>query len=104
MLLTKLRKVAIASLIAGVVTTAAGVLSYRAVAQEKPAGAPAQKPGETGLTLADFEKLHKQVKFTKTGMWAIPWHASLTEAREQAAKEKKPIFLMTSHGHSLAVC
>lgn len=56
------------------------------------------------LTVAEFAKLHKELAFAKTGFWSIPWHVSLSEARAQAAREKKPVFLSLGSGTVLATC
>lgn len=61
-------------------------------AQEKP---PAPR---AGLSLAEFEKLHKDLQIKSQPWAAIPWLASITEARQLAAKEKKPILLFTGNG------
>ena len=80
------------------------VLAAGVVRADKPAALPAGKEKETnGLSLAEFEKLHKELQL-KSQPWAtIPWKLSLTEARQQAAREKKPIFLMTGTGHLLCL-
>lgn len=59
---------------------------------------------DDGLTLAEFEKLHKELAFAKKGIWSIPWHVSLSEARAQAAREKKPVFLALGSGTVLSTC
>ncbi len=69
---------------------------------EKPVPAPSRENG--GLTLAEFEKLHKEVAFAKKGVWSIPWHVSLSEARARAAREKKPIYLSLGSGTVLSTC
>jgi hypothetical protein len=49
---------------------------------------------EGGLTQAEFERLHRKlVKMSTEQVWSIPWHVSIREAREQAAKKKKPLLL-----------
>jgi hypothetical protein len=54
------------------------------------------------LTLAEFEKLHKELVPPTGEAWrTIPWKVSLLEARETAAKERKPIFMWSMDGHPL---
>jgi len=54
-----------------------------------------------GLTNAEFEKLRKDLQL-KSKPWAtIPWQASVTEARELAARTKKPIFMMVDTGNPI---
>lgn len=51
-----------------------------------------------------FEPLHQMIKPQKGEMlWMqIPWLTSIQEAREKAAKEDKPIFILRSaNGHPL---
>ena len=69
-----------------------GVLTYRSPAADQPAG----------LAVADFDKLHKELQPPKDELWrSIPWHVSIVEAREAAAKEKKPIFVWVASGEPL---
>ena len=69
-----------------------GVLTYGSPAAEQPAG----------LSLADFDKLHKELQPPKDELWrSIPWRVSIVEAREAAAKEKKPIFVWVASGEPL---
>lgn len=93
---------------ASFLATGAGVLTYQSLAAEKPTPPAAKQPAdkektEQGLSLAEFTKLHKELQL-KSQPWAtIPWQLSLTEGRQQAAREKKPIFLMTGTGHLLCL-
>ncbi len=58
--------------------------------------------GEPGLSVADFEKLHRELQPPKDELWrTIPWHVSIIEGREQAAKEKKPLFVWVASGEPL---
>jgi ferric-dicitrate binding protein FerR (iron transport regulator) len=53
------------------------------------------------LLQLDYAALRSLVAF-KSETWAnLPWFVSLHDAREAAAKEKKPIFMVTAHGHPL---
>jgi hypothetical protein len=57
--------------------------------------------GQAADTPAEFAKLHKELTATKEAWQAIPWHVSLLEARTQAAKENKPIYMLCRAGHPL---
>ncbi len=60
-----------------------------------------QEPAK-GLTLADFEKLHKELQPPDNELWrTIPWQVSILEGRELAAKSKKPIFVWVASGEPL---
>ena len=61
-----------------------------------------QEPAKGGLTLAEFEKLHKELQPPDNELWrTIPWHVSILEGREAAAKSKKPIFVWVASGEPL---
>lgn len=54
-----------------------------------------------GLSLAEFKKLHKELDLNNQ-LWAtLPWKNTLPEARAQATKEKKPIFMVVNTGNCL---
>ena len=54
-----------------------------------------------GLSDKEFDCLSKQLQ-VKTQTWAgIPWKTSVTEARELAARQKKPIFFNVNTGNCL---
>jgi hypothetical protein len=57
--------------------------------------------GEGGLDGARFQKLHKQLTADPEPWQTIPWHLSLLEARAQAVKDKKPIYMLCRAGHPL---
>jgi hypothetical protein len=66
------------------------------------AGLNAQEPAKSGLTLAEFERLHKELQPPKDELWrTIPWHVSILEGREAAAKTGKPIFVWVASGEPL---
>ena len=91
MLIAKPRT-AVVALAMSVAVAHFGVISYRAPAADQPAG----------LSVADFDKLHKELQPPKDELWrSIPWHVSIVEAREAAAKEKKPIFVWVASGEPL---
>src|SRR5215475_12924523 len=59
-----------------------------------------KQPAE--LTVAEFEKLHKDLQPPKDELWrSIPWQVSILEGRELAAKTKKPIFVWVASGEPL---
>jgi hypothetical protein len=54
-----------------------------------------------------FDKLHKMIRVQpdEQRFWQIPWKLSITEAREQAAKDGKPIFVWAGAGGApIGVC
>jgi len=55
----------------------------------------------TDLFQLDYPSLRSVLQL-KSKLWeTLPWHVSVAEAREAAAREKKPIFMVVSHGHPL---
>ena len=57
---------------------------------------------QDGLSLPEFEKLHREVQPPKDERWrSIPWKVSVVEAREQAVKEGKPLFVWVASGEPL---
>jgi hypothetical protein len=55
-----------------------------------------------GLTAAEFERLHQQLRPPADEGWReVPWKLSVLEARDQAAREKKPVFMLVRSGHPL---
>lgn len=50
----------------------------------------------------DFAKLHRDLTTAKEAWQTIPWHLSILEARTQAAKENKPVYMLCRAGHPLA--
>jgi len=60
--------------------------------------APAEEPRP--LTPAQFEKLHRMLKPQpgESRWMEIDWHPSVWEARQKAAAEGKPIFLLAGSG------
>ena len=62
----------------------------------------AQEQAKGGLTLADFEKLHKELQPPDNELWrTIPWHVSILAGREAAARTRKPIFVWVASGEPL---
>jgi len=54
------------------------------------------------LTDAEFKKLHQELQPPKDELWrSVPWKVSILDARDQAAKEGKPIFVWVASGEPL---
>ena len=53
------------------------------------------------LTIEEFQKLHREMQPPDEAWRDLPWHTSLLEARAQAAKEKKPVYMLVRSGHPL---
>jgi RNA polymerase sigma factor (sigma-70 family) len=91
------------ALVATTLLLAGSAYFVRRATAEPPAirakGAKAPKTTGTGLTEAEFKEL-KPVLDLKNQPWTtIPWKYSLTEARQRAAKTKKPIFMVVNTGN-----
>jgi len=57
---------------------------------------------QSGLSSVEFEKLRQDLRPPKDELWSsIPWHVSIVEARNQAVREKKPIFVWVASGEPL---
>jgi hypothetical protein len=57
---------------------------------------------DPGLSPAEFERLHAALQPEADAPWrTIPWRVSLLEARHEAARQKKPIFIWAMDGHPL---
>jgi hypothetical protein len=57
---------------------------------------------DPSLSTAEFERLHAALQPELDAPWrTIPWRVSLLEARQEAAKQKKPIFIWAMDGHPL---
>ena len=55
-----------------------------------------------GIGDAEFRDLHDKLKPPTGEAWRkIPWTTSLVEAQNQAAREKKPIFIWSMDGNPL---
>ncbi|OAI54879.1 hypothetical protein AYO44_14105 [Planctomycetaceae bacterium SCGC AG-212-F19] len=68
-----------------------------------PVGAGDIKP----IPPDQFAKLHKMIRVQpdEQRFWQIPWKLTITEARAQAAKEGKPIFVWAGAGGApIGVC
>jgi hypothetical protein len=54
------------------------------------------------LTAVEFERLHRELQPPGDELWrSIPWHVSLLEGRQRAAKERKPLFVWVASGEPL---
>lgn len=54
-----------------------------------------------------FDKLHKMIRVQpdEQRFWQIPWQLRISKAREQAAREGKPIFVWAGAGGApIGVC
>jgi len=56
---------------------------------------------QEGLTKAAFEKLHAELNPPAAPWEGIPWRLSVLEACAEAAKEKKPVYMLVRSGHPL---
>lgn len=56
---------------------------------------------QSGLSSEEFEKLRKECSIRSAPWAAIPWKVSLTEARLQALRERKPIFMLVDTGNPI---
>ena len=65
------------------------------------AATPALAGEPKGISDREFDRLSKE-RHVKNQTWAsIPWKTSVTEARQLAAREKKPIFFNVNTGNCL---
>jgi hypothetical protein len=76
-------------------------LIHRMIATVMLVGIVTLALGQSADTPAEFAKLHNELTSTKEAWQAIPWHVSLLDARTQAAKENKPIYMLCRAGHPL---
>jgi hypothetical protein len=68
----------------------------------QPAALIGQEQPRGDLTVAEFEKLHKELQPPTNELWrTIPWHVSILEGREAAARAGKPIFVWVASGEPL---
>ena len=69
---------------------------------------PSRTMAEPKAIPADqFDKLHKMIRVQpdEQRFWQIPWKLTISDAREQAAKEGKPIFVWAGAGGApIGVC
>ena len=56
----------------------------------------------SGLTIEEFERLHRELQPAEDATWrTIPWETSVLEAQAKAAKDRKPLFIWAMDGHPL---
>jgi hypothetical protein len=80
----------------------AAVLGAAFISHQWSASVVAEGPVDTRLSAAEFEKLHKELQPPTDELWrTIPWHVSIIEARDAAAKAGKPIFVWVASGEPL---
>ena len=53
------------------------------------------------LSRAEFDQLHQELNLKNQAWASLPWKVTLTEARESAVKNGKPIFLVVNTGNCL---
>jgi hypothetical protein len=87
--------------LAALIAVAVGIwLAGSADSQEKQEPPPA--PDTDRLTDANFPTIFDALQPPKVEAWkSIPWHISIVEAAQQAAKEGKPVFLWQADGWPL---
>jgi hypothetical protein len=59
---------------------------------------PAAGPG---LTPEEFSRLHRELTAVEEPWQSIPWRLSLLEAQTEAARQRKPIYMLCRSGHPL---
>lgn len=57
-------------------------------------------PADPSLTDSEYERLSDMLRL-KGGVWGISWKVSVTEAREEAVRQGKPIFMVVNTGNCL---
>lgn len=68
-----------------------------ALAAISPSPAPAIEP----IGDAEYRKLADDLDLRRAPWASIPWRTSLTEARQAAATQHKPVFLVVNTGNCL---
>ena len=53
------------------------------------------------LSEEEFKKIQPEMRLKSKGWASLPWRATLTDAREAAIREKKPIFMMVDTGNPI---
>jgi hypothetical protein len=79
------------------------VLTHRATAEPPIQAQAAEEPKATGAPMseAEFKDLKARLDVHNQPWASIDWQVSLTEARELAARTKKPIFMAVGTGSAL---
>ena len=55
----------------------------------------------SSLSEEEFRKIQPEMRLKSKGWASLPWRATLTDARESAIREKKPIFMMVDTGNPI---
>jgi hypothetical protein len=53
------------------------------------------------LSEEEFREIQPEMRLKSKGWASLPWRATLTDAREAAIREKKPIFMMVDTGNPI---
>lgn len=54
-----------------------------------------------GMSEEEYRKIQPEMRLKSKGWASLPWRATLTDARESAIREKKPIFMMVDTGNPI---
>ena len=74
------------------------LLAAAALAVASP---PAFADEPARLSVPEFDRLLQQLHIKRQPFASIPWKASVTEARKEAARQQKPIFFNVNTGNCL---
>jgi hypothetical protein len=55
----------------------------------------------SGLSDEEYRTLQPGLRLKSKGWASLPWRATVTDAREAALREKKPIFMMVDTGNPI---
>jgi hypothetical protein len=66
-----------------------------------PGRAHAEDPPGPNLSATEFAQLSRELRLGNQPWATIPWKVSVTEARQLAALQGKPIFLVVNTGNCL---
>jgi hypothetical protein len=89
--------------VATLLLAGSALLVHRATAKPPSQAQAAEKPEApvAALSEAEFKELKAKLDVHNQPWASIPWQVSLTEARELAAKTRKPIFMVVGTGNAL---
>lgn len=65
------------------------------------AGAVFAQGREAELSWERFEELHRALAPPVEAWRALPWHTSVLEAQGEAAREKRPVYMLVRSGQPL---
>jgi hypothetical protein len=94
----------VALVVATLLLAGSAVLLHRAAAEPPPIPAQAARESKAPAAAwseAEFKEMKARLDVHNQPWASIPWQVSLTEARELAAKTKKPIFMVVGTGNAL---